>query len=71
MLYELTASVAPINEIEKMSAADNTLTFHLKNGSVEKREWQLRSRAESWTPEMKETARQAAIKQRRGHKCRE
>ena len=71
MLYELAVGVAPISEIEKMSAADNILTFHLKNGSVEKREWRLRSRSESWTPEMKETARQAAIKQRRDHKCRE
>ena len=34
--------------------------FHLRDGRKERLEWQNRSRAESWTPEMKEKAREAA-----------
>ncbi len=40
---------------------DNTLVFCLADGTETVKRWQDRSRAESWTPEMKETARQKAL----------
>ena len=43
-----------------------TLIFHLRDGQDEKLEWQNRSRAESWTPEMKERARKAARRKNNG-----
>ena len=48
-------------EIQKIIADDgNTLHFHLADGSVVTRIWADRSRSESWTAEMRETARQRA-----------
>ena len=44
----------------------HTLIFHLRDGREERLEWQNRSRAESWTPEMKEKARQAARRKNDG-----
>lgn len=46
----------------------NHLLFILKNGQTVERVWKDRSRAESWTAEMKESARQKAIKQKRNGK---
>jgi len=43
----------------------NRLTFIFKDGHIEDRIWKDRSRTESWTPEMKEVARQRALQQRR------
>lgn len=40
---------------------DNTLVFCFKDGSETVKRWQDRSRAESWTEEMKEAARQKAL----------
>lgn len=40
---------------------DNTLVFCFKDGSETAKRWQDRSRAESWTEEMKEAARQKAL----------
>ena len=37
---------------------NNTLEVHLINGKVEVIIWKDRSRSESWTPEMREKARQ-------------
>ncbi len=45
---------------------DNTLVFSFKDGTQTVKRWTDRSRAESWTPEMREAARQKALKQRRG-----
>lgn len=42
------------------AANDNTLHFHLTDGTTLTRTWKDRSRAESWTPEMREKARQKA-----------
>ena len=48
-------------EIQKIIADDgNTLHFHIADGSVVTRIWADRSRSESWTAEMRETARQRA-----------
>lgn len=43
----------------------NRLNFVFKDGHSEERTWKGRSRSESWTPEMREAARQRALKQRR------
>ena len=64
MLVEITASVAPVEEIRQIIAGDNILTFKLKNGSEIKREWKLRSRTESWTKEMKANASEKNKKER-------
>ena len=44
----------------------HALIFHLRDGREEKLEWQNRSRAESWTPEMKEKAREKARRKNDG-----
>lgn len=52
--------------IEKIIADDgNTLRFCFSDGTVITRTWTDRSRAESWTPEMKEKARQQSLARRR------
>ena len=43
----------------------NRLTFIFNDGHPEERVWKDRSRSESWTLEMREAARQRALKQRR------
>jgi len=48
--------------------APNHLLFVFKDGHTVERVWKDRSRAESWTPEMKETARQRTLGQRRASK---
>ena len=40
---------------------DNLLRFHFRDGHTTKYRWQDRSRRESWTAEMRETARQRAL----------
>lgn len=50
------------NDIKSIVVCDdNWLIFHLADGSVANRQWHDRSRRESWTDEMKETARQKAL----------
>ena len=43
---------------------ENLLQFVFKDGHTEERIWQNRSRSQSWTNEMKEQARQKALKRR-------
>lgn len=43
----------------------NTLDIVLKDGSIHSQTWKDRSRRESWTPEMREKARQAARRRHR------
>ena len=54
---------------EKLVSIEATECFHLKytlkDGTVHDVVWQHKSRKNSWTPEMKEAARQRAIAQRR------
>ena len=51
-----------VSKIEKIIADDNnTVHFHLVDGSVITRIWKDRSRSESWTDEMKEAARQKTL----------
>jgi hypothetical protein len=52
--------------IERIEVSEaNRLNFVFKDGHSEERTWKDRSRSESWTPEMREAARQRALKQRR------
>ena len=44
---------------------NNVIVFCLDDGSEIVKRWKDRSRAESWTPEMKEKARQRALQARR------
>ena len=55
-----------IGDLTEIIAEDrNTLIFRFKDGKKAVKRWQNRSRAESWTPEMKEAARQKAIERNR------
>ena len=63
VLYELTADT-PIGDLTAIRAEkDNTLVFCFKNGERTVNRWKDRSRRESWTDAMKETARQYALAQ--------
>lgn len=58
-LEEVTLTVAPLDEIEKiMVKANNTLDYHLKNGHIITKVWVDRSRSESWTKEKRDAARE-------------
>ena len=64
----LTAMTADldIGDLTEIIAEDrNTLVFRFKDGRKAVKRWQDCSRAESWTPEMKEAARQKAIERNR------
>ena len=64
-LTALTADL-DIGDLTEIIAEDrNTLIFRFKDGKKAVKRWQNRSRAESWTPEMKEAARQKAIERNR------
>ena len=63
VLYELTADI-PLGDLTAIRAEkDNTLIFCFKNSEQTVKRWKDRSRAESWTEEMKEKARQQALAQ--------
>ena len=74
-LYRLSAEVLGLTEfdenifsqkIERIDVyPDNRLIFIFNNGSTAERTWADRSRSNSWTPKMKEAARQRAMQQRR------
>lgn len=61
--FEANAVAALIHHIEVPEP--NRLIYFLKDGSLIEREWQDRTRRDSWTDEMKQTARDRALKQRR------
>ena len=46
---------------------NNNLIITYRDGRVETHTWKDRSRAESWTPEMKEKARERAKRQHAAH----
>lgn len=81
LLYDLAAQVLGLTQFdepvfrEKIQSIDalpdKTLVFHFYDGSTVARHWEYTSRAKSWTPEMKEKARQRALAQRRGEKWQE
>ena len=56
-LMEIAAQVSATGEITAVTAHnDNTLEFTLADGTVTVKRWQDRSRAASWTPEMRAAA---------------
>ena len=58
VLDALTANVS-FDDLTALRAENgNRLVFICKDGSESVKRWEDRSRAESWTPEMKEAARQ-------------
>ena len=81
LLYDLAAQILGLTQFdepvfrEKIQSIDalpdKTLVFHFYDGSTVARHWEYTSRAKSWTPEMKEKARQRALAQRRGEKWQE
>lgn len=55
-----------IGDLTEICAEDgNRLVFRFKNGEESVKRWKDRSRAESWTPEMREAARQKALERSR------
>ena len=61
VLEYLTADIA-LDDLTAIRAENgNRLVFCFKDGSESVKRWQDRSRAESWTPEMKEAARQKTL----------
>ena len=65
VLESLTADTA-LGDLTAIRVENgNRLVFCFKDGSESVKRWQDRSRAESWTDEMKETARRRALKQHR------
>lgn len=61
ILYDLTADI-PLSDLTAIRAEkDNTLVFCFKDGTQAVKRWKDRSRAESWTEEMKEAARQKTL----------
>jgi len=64
-LYEMTADI-DLSNVESITAEDgNDIRILLKDGTKTVRHWQDRSRAESWTAEMKEQARRKALERRK------
>lgn len=58
-LMELIEQIGGLDKITEITAApDNTVVFTLPNGETTVKRWQNRSRSESWTPEMRQAARE-------------
>ena len=58
------------DRIASVTAAEgHTLVFHFRDGTKVSRPWRNPSRTESWTPEMKEKARQRTLARRGAEKC--
>lgn len=64
-LLALTADMDLSDLTEICAENGNRLVFRFKDGSESVKRWQERSRAESWTPEMREAARQKALERSR------
>lgn len=67
-LEALTADMA-IGDLTAIRAQnDNTLVFCFKDGTESVKRWADRSRAESWTPEMRSAARQKSIEKQKAER---
>ena len=65
VLMDLTADM-DIGDLTEICAEDgNRLVFRFESGEETVKRWKDRSRAESWTPEMREAARQKALERSR------
>ena len=68
VLETIADEVGGISKITALQACeDNTLVLTLTSGEQIVKRWQDRSRRQSWTPEMKETARQKELERRSHH----
>lgn len=73
-LYKITAEVlgVPVTDVNTFFSRitairaenDHTLVFTLADGTQTVKRWQSRSRRNSWTPDMKEAARQRELERR-------
>ncbi len=65
----LDAKVAEVGGLDAISEivipGRNRLIFTMKDGSVHESKWENHSRQNSWTPEMREAARQKALERRK------
>ncbi len=60
-----------LNRVKEILVPErNVLIFKFKDGSEKHLTWNYPSKSESWTPEMREAARQRAIAMRRAQKER-
>ena len=64
-LLTMTADMALSDLTEICAENGNRLVFRFRDGSESVKRWKDRSRAESWTPEMREAARQKALERSR------
>ena len=64
--YDNVIFNSKVNQIIVMP--NRLLEFHMKEGNILKHRWKHKSRSKSWTPEMKEQARQKSILQHQGGK---
>ena len=67
VLDRLTADICIEDLVGIRAEAENRLVFLYKDGTTQEACWQDRSRAESWTPEMKAEARVRERKRRNGN----
>ena len=65
VLIDLTVDMAMDEITEIWAEKDNQLVFRFRSGEETVKRWKDRSRAESWTPEMREAARQKALERGR------
>ena len=65
VLTDLTVDMAMDEITEIWAEKDNQLVFRFRSGEETVKRWKDRSRAESWTPEMRDAARQKALKRSR------
>jgi len=64
--YDNAIFNSKVNQIIVMP--NRLLELHMKDGSILKHHWEHQSRSKSWTPEMKEQARERSIIQHQGGK---
>ena len=62
ILDDLTADMDMSSVKKILTTADDDLTFTLADGTTITKHWTPPSRKDSWTPEMKEQARQKSLK---------
>lgn len=65
VLMALTADISMSDLTDICAENGNRLVLRFKDGSESVKRWQDRSRAESWTPEMREAARQRTMERSR------
>ena len=65
---QTAAQVGPVSEITAITARNgNLLEFTLKDGTKAVKRWQDRSRAESWTEEMRRAAGEKTRERKKDH----